>query len=53
MRRICASLNNHRSDNSSTSLMLPLNQPIASRASDLMGPEPRNDGAGIRLLDWT
>jgi len=40
MRRICASLNNHNSDNSSTSSATPLNQAIAASASDLMGPEP-------------
>jgi hypothetical protein len=51
MRRICASLNNHNSDNSSTSSATPLNQAIAASASDLMGPEPSTTLAEVHFLD--
>lgn len=39
--RICASLNIQTSGNSNASTASPLNEPIASKASDLMGPEPK------------
>lgn len=43
IRRICASLNNQTSDNSSASSAPPLNQPIASRTSVLIDPEPKDE----------
>jgi hypothetical protein len=48
--RICASLNNHRSDIDSASSMPPLNQPPTADASDLIGSEHKSSDAHIALF---
>ncbi|MBU7581219.1 MAG: AraC family transcriptional regulator [Porphyrobacter sp.] len=49
IRRNCAAFNNHRSDNSSTSVMRPPDRPSASGAADLAGSEPRKPQDGSPL----
>jgi hypothetical protein len=46
IRRICASLNNQTSDNSSASIASAFNQPIASNTSNLMSHETKQTGKG-------